>query len=1032
MEVSLFNITTIRYLQGIAGIIAAFFLINEVYRWSVRIKGIPGPRGIPLLGNLRQITNTSPPEQYRLWSLKYGPLFQVQLGNVPILIINSAEVAKSLLIRESAAFNSRPLFYVFHKFVSKEITSIGTSPWDESCKKRRKAAASALNVIQVDSYAPVRIVPFSNPWIPNFSPIPKILRLESSEFIEELKQACNNGKTAINFVPFARRFSMNLSLTLNYGTRASDQKSFDGNPLINEINAVESEVGKYRSTSSNIKNYVPLFRLLDPLMMTLPGNSLQRALDIGRRRLRYHATLLDTLKSEISKNEDKPCIQGNMLKNPDTKNLTDLERLSVSLSIMAGADSNTPTVAWGITFLAHNPTIQKKAFQEIKKSGVLESDPFGNGKVPYVDAVTKELSRYYTILRLAMPKEVTEPVVYNGVTIPKGTMIMLNSWACNHDEALFAEPFSFLPERWLQNEDSQAHQFAFGMGSRMCVASHLAHKALYLVFLHLIAHFEILPSSSDEPWSIADPIDGARDGATVSTPPKNDSPVAITQHQTISTPQSLRSLQLPRVLPSNNAAATRGPAEDTLFELYYENFHRTHPILLPKRVYDSGHQYPRSPLRTLATTDLIQIPENNHSLPVIQSKLLFAIVLYSDGEVDEARKWLSEAIRVAVSLGMNKKSFADFYRVQQGADLEAESARRTWWELYVLDGLISALDHRGVSNFNMSIIPCDVEMPCEEVIYAEGKPIPPPSSRQELESRIFNWEDDEEENVRDGYSTVNKSRVLSSFTYRVDAIDLLAQVLAVRDPNRAHRDKTQAVDNTLASWAHYLPTSKADIVNAYGEIDEMLLQAHMMVQLAVILLHFPRSNLALDCSSLNGGNNDINLLYGLLSQKLPPSSTRHIHGIKATEASKRLSNLFSLCTSMQKHSPLFMFSLALCGVVQLATYCNHARLDGSVSCLDQHRARVRLIVGLLKSSNETWPLSKKIQRSLRKVAANTFHMKKPDVLSTAITQPSSNEASDILHASAEQEMLFHLESENVWMPMDGQYDLPELAPWVWG
>lgn len=355
MEASLFNITTtalLRSLQGGAVIIAVFVLANELYRWSIRIKGIPGPRGIPLLGNLHQIKNTSPPEQYRLWSLRYGPLFQVQLGNVPILVINSAEVAKNLLIRESAAFNSRPLFYVFHKFVSKEITSIGTSPWDESCKKRRKAAASALNVIQVDSYAPVRINPFLNLHITGLFLIRQILRLESTEFIQELKQACNKGKTAINFLPFARRFSMNLSLTLNYGTRlvvnvfidekmantscrASDQNSFDGNPLINEINAVESEVGKYRSTSSNIKNYVPLFRLLDPFIMKLPGNPLQKALDIGRRRLRYHATLLDTLKSEISNKEDKPCIQGNMLKNPETKNLTDLERLSVSLSIMA-------------------------------------------------------------------------------------------------------------------------------------------------------------------------------------------------------------------------------------------------------------------------------------------------------------------------------------------------------------------------------------------------------------------------------------------------------------------------------------------------------------------------------------------------------------------------------------------------------------------------------------------------------------------------------------------------------------------------
>jgi 3-hydroxyphenylacetate 6-hydroxylase len=201
--------------------------------------------------------------------------------------------------------------------------------------------------------------------------------------------------------------------------------------MITEIQDVESNVGKYRSTSSNIKNYVPLLRFFDPIMLLLPGNSLQKAMDIGRRRLKYHAVLLEALKTEISEKTDKPCIQGNMLKNPETRNLTDLERLSVSLSIMAGADSNAPSVAWGVNFLAHNPDLQEKAFQEIKNSHVLDSDPFGNGKVPYVNAFTKEVGRYYSILRLAMPKETTAPVVYNGVTIPKGTMVLLNSWACN-------------------------------------------------------------------------------------------------------------------------------------------------------------------------------------------------------------------------------------------------------------------------------------------------------------------------------------------------------------------------------------------------------------------------------------------------------------------------------------------------------------------------------------------------------------------------------------------------------------------------
>lgn len=51
----------------------------------------------------------------------------------------------------------------------------------------------------------------------------------------------------------------------------------------------------------------------------------------------------------------------------------------------------------------------------------------------------------------------------------------------------------------------------------MCVASHLAHKALYTVFLHLIAHFRILPSEGETIDAI-DPIKGLQGISFVGTP----------------------------------------------------------------------------------------------------------------------------------------------------------------------------------------------------------------------------------------------------------------------------------------------------------------------------------------------------------------------------------------------------------------------------------------------------------------------------------------------------------------------------------
>lgn len=85
---------------------------------------------------------------------------------------------------------------------------------------------------------------------------------------------------------------------------------------------------------------------------------------------------------------------------------------------------------------------------------------------------------------------------------------------CELDPTVFSEPDVFAPERWLDGDQTaNRHQYAFGIGGRMCVASHVASKALYTVFFHLIAHFQILPAeASADPFAAhpdsADPVKG--------------------------------------------------------------------------------------------------------------------------------------------------------------------------------------------------------------------------------------------------------------------------------------------------------------------------------------------------------------------------------------------------------------------------------------------------------------------------------------------------------------------------------------------
>lgn len=134
-----------------------YIIGSEITRYLSRIPNLPGPRGLPLVGSLPWLWGKVHAEQFRIWSQQYGDVFQVQLGERTAVVVNSASAARELFLGQREAMNSRPLFYVLHAKVQRgsSVTSIGTSPWNESCKRRRKIGATAMNKVAVDSYQPV-------------------------------------------------------------------------------------------------------------------------------------------------------------------------------------------------------------------------------------------------------------------------------------------------------------------------------------------------------------------------------------------------------------------------------------------------------------------------------------------------------------------------------------------------------------------------------------------------------------------------------------------------------------------------------------------------------------------------------------------------------------------------------------------------------------------------------------------------------------------------------------------------------------
>jgi 3-hydroxyphenylacetate 6-hydroxylase len=215
--------------------------------------------------------------------------------------------------------------------------TIGTSPASESLKRRRKAAASALNRPSVQSYVP-------------------FLHLETADFIRDLYDRGGRGAKAVDCMPMIQRLSLNLSLTLNWGDRIG---SLDDN-LFDEITECEEYISRFRSTTGNLQDYIPILRY-SPVNKTSA-----KAAEYRARRDVYLRKLNSDLQDRINNGTDRPCIQGNVLKDPEAK-LSEEELISISLTMLSGGlDTITTTLAWAVALLSQRPDIQETAWREIK------------------------------------------------------------------------------------------------------------------------------------------------------------------------------------------------------------------------------------------------------------------------------------------------------------------------------------------------------------------------------------------------------------------------------------------------------------------------------------------------------------------------------------------------------------------------------------------------------------------------------------------------------------------------------------------
>ncbi|XP_056419956.1 cytochrome P450 2K6-like isoform X2 [Hyla sarda] len=429
----------------------------------------PGPTPLPIIGNILTLDLSKPHISFMELSMKYGPVFSVQMALTKVVVLCGYEVLKDALINHADAFADRPRAPIVAKFSKNNGVIFANG---ENWKVMRRFTLSTL-----------RDYGMGKRTIEN-----KIT--EEAEYLVE-KFRSYEGK------PFDNLTSINAAVA-NIIVAILLSKRYDyEDPIIQRLMGLINENLRLFGNP-----WVRLYNSFSTLMDFLPGPHRKVFQNIREFQKFIRATFTKQ-KKELDVNDQRNLVDAFLTKQQEGKsesteyyhndNLTAL----VADLFGAGMETTSTTLRWGLLLMMKYPEIQQKVHNEIERViGSAQPQMEHRKQMPYTDAVVHEIQRFGDIAPTNVPHATSEDVTFRGYFIPKGTLVFPLLHSALRERTYFEKPDEFYPEHFLDCEGNFKKNEAFipfSIGKRSCAGETLAKMELFLFFTTLLQNFTFKP-----------------------------------------------------------------------------------------------------------------------------------------------------------------------------------------------------------------------------------------------------------------------------------------------------------------------------------------------------------------------------------------------------------------------------------------------------------------------------------------------------------------------------------------------------------
>ncbi|KAK0223367.1 cytochrome P450 [Armillaria fumosa] len=465
----------------------------------------PGPKGLPLLGNLWDVPAEYPWLTYAQWTATYGDVFYLDTPGNPTVVINSAQAAADIFEKRSGNYSDRPGMDAEHYAVLELVTLLdftmahlagwGTiltfmrySNW---WRKHRRMLHEYFHLRSVSAYYPVQMK-------------------TTSVLLQQLL------KSPDGIFQHVRHHAGSIIMKTVYGYDVNP----NGDQFVGLVDQAMESIRIAGNVGSFLVDYIPSLKYLP---RWFPGTAFMSLADIWRKDVEamQEEPFIYTSESLNKGMAPSSLVSVNLAKMKsisvsDKKTHLEVIRNTAGVAFAAGADTTVSTVLSAILAFLLYPEVQAKAQAEVDT--VLGHTRLPNfddrAQLPYINAIVLEALRWNPVVPMGVAHRAVKEDVYRGYYIPAGTTIVGNVWAILHNEKDYPNPLVFDPNRFLPQDGKEPQPeptAAFGFGRRICPGRHLALNTVWIAIASMAATLSF-SKAVDSDGRVIEPSDIFTDG----------------------------------------------------------------------------------------------------------------------------------------------------------------------------------------------------------------------------------------------------------------------------------------------------------------------------------------------------------------------------------------------------------------------------------------------------------------------------------------------------------------------------------------